>query len=262
MASLITRFSGSSGVTPVAHPSCSVSVSQNFKIVGGGANIVTNGPGNFLTASYPADHRTWNAAGKDHKVSSPGTINAYAYGIDDPNDVWDVKIVKVSSISANQPSVIAILPPEYALTGGGAFVDYHGAGNILTCSRPHLSSLNVWDGWEARSKDHKIADPAVITAYAIGIKLRSAPHGAPSALKPSVVPKDSNVTAHPFQTSCVSNNLALTGGGVIDDWNGFGNLLTGSGPDAGSQLCWTAKGQDHLESSPAKITVYAIGFAL
>jgi hypothetical protein len=69
------------------------------------------------------------------------------------------------SDASNHPVRVAILPNEYTLTGGGAFVDWKGEGNLLTASFP-----NGNDGWEVRSKDHTLHDPSPIHAYAIGIK--------------------------------------------------------------------------------------------
>jgi vibriolysin len=211
----------------------------------------------MLTASFPADHRTWFAAGKDHKVSSPASINAWAFAIEDPGDLWDVRIHHVKSAAVDQPQITAILPPGFILTGGGAFVDYHGAGNMLTGSFPHQSSAHVWDGWEARSKDHQISDPSPITAYAIGIRLRS---GLPSVGNQVISTLSKNVN-HPSATACLGAGFHLTGGGAFDDWHGAGNLLTASAPDLTSDSCWIARGKDLFESSPAVIHAFAIGIA-
>ena len=54
-----------------AHPSQSVSVPDEYKMVGGGALDNWSGYGNMLTASYPREDRTWTASGKDQHVGSP-----------------------------------------------------------------------------------------------------------------------------------------------------------------------------------------------
>jgi hypothetical protein len=52
----------------------------------------------------------------------------------------------------------------YVLVGGGAKVNWEGAGNLLTASYPDAQG-----GWTAASKDHVSPDPAVIVAYALGV---------------------------------------------------------------------------------------------
>jgi vibriolysin len=50
------------------------------------------------------------------------------------------------------------------LSGGGALDDWSGNGNLLTASFPNGA------GWSAAGKDHEVASPAALTAYAIGLK--------------------------------------------------------------------------------------------
>src|ERR1051326_451526 len=159
----IELFTATSGVTP--HPSVDLTVPAPFKIIGGGAIDNWSGYGNLLTAAYPKNLQTWSAAGKDHEESSPASITAFALAINDSANEWDVVIRSETSDPAPHPSVVATLPPGYVMTGGGAFVNWHGAGNLLTASFPNSDS-----SWEARSKDHDIPDPAAITSYVIGIR--------------------------------------------------------------------------------------------
>src|SRR5215813_3149380 len=163
MALTIQLFTATSGVAP--HPSVEVSVPPGYKIVGGGAFDHWSGAGNLLTASFPKSTNTWAVAGKDHEIPSPASITAFALALHDPNNEWDVLIKRETSDPAPHPTAVAILPDGYVLTGGGAFVDWHGAGNLLTASFPNSDR-----SWEARSKDHDVSDPAAITAFAIGIK--------------------------------------------------------------------------------------------
>jgi hypothetical protein len=164
-----------------SHPSLFLTVPPGFKILGGGAAIEAVEPANFLTASYPANTQTWFAAGKDHEVASPAYLTIFVHAINDPDDIWDVQIFSATTPQAeSHAKVAAYLPGDYVLTGGGAFVDYRGAGNMLTASFPFQPLGNGdWYGWDVRSKDHQISDPAIVSAYAIGIRLRSAPVGAP-----------------------------------------------------------------------------------
>jgi hypothetical protein len=239
---LFTATSGS-----MAHPSVELTLPAGYKIIGGGAFDHWSGSGNLLTASYPKSLNTWAVAGKDHELSSPAPITAYAIALYDPNNEWDVTIKQQTSDPAPHPTQVAVLPPGYVLTGGGAFVNWHGAGNLLTASFP--SSDN---SWEARSKDHDISDPAQITAYAIGIRPRTTANHVKHIIKSA----KGAVAAHPSATVCLDPGWTLSGGGALDQWTGAGNLLTASYPNG---TCWNAAGKDHVDPSPAAITAYVIG---
>lgn len=68
----------------------------------------------------------------------------------------------VSSLT-NHPTNYVSVPSGYSLIGGGARVNWTGAGNLLVYSYP---SSNFWN---VGSKDHNVASPATIEAWAIGI---------------------------------------------------------------------------------------------
>ncbi|MBV8370353.1 MAG: hypothetical protein JO036_15710 [Candidatus Eremiobacteraeota bacterium] len=231
-----------------AHPQVTVDVPAGFKIIGGGAlDNWGSGVGNMLTAAYPQGPNAWFVAGKDHEQSSPATIIGFAIAIHDPNDEWDVTIQSESGGPDPHPSATATLPDGYHLTGGGASVNWTGAGNLLTASFPSGDLT-----WEARSKDHDVPDPAVITAYAIGIRHR----GGHVNLKRTVQPVTGDNDQHPTATACLSSEWTLSGGGALDNWNGDGNLLTASFPQG---KCWSVAGKDHIHPSPATVTAFAIG---
>jgi hypothetical protein len=109
-----------------SHPQIGIDFPVNCKILGGGAIIDAVQPANFLTASFPTSFHSWFAAGKDHKVSSPASITIWAFAVFDPGGLFDHHIAHATSPTMSQPQIIATLPPGYHLTGGGAFVDYHG----------------------------------------------------------------------------------------------------------------------------------------
>jgi hypothetical protein len=246
MALTVSLFAASSG--PVAHPSVDVTVPAPFKIIGGGAFDHWTGAGNLLTASYPQNSQTWSAAGKDHEISSPASITAFALAIEDAEDEWDVVIESATSNPDPHPQAVAVLPGGYTLTGGGAFVDYgSGPGNLLTGSFPNSPS-----SWQAQSKDHIDPDPASITSYVIGIRHRSG-----KKVRGHIQNSTGSMAPHPTAMVCLNPVWTLSGGGARDNWEGEGNLLTGSYPQQGS--CWVANGKDHIDSSPATITAYVIG---
>lgn len=235
--------------SPKPHPSAEAVVDPGYKVIGGGALDSWSGAGNLLTASYPSDNLDkWIAAGKDHEVASPAVITAYAIAIFDPNNEWEVRLFKSApSGSIPHPSAVVTIDSGYVMTGGGAKVTWKGAGNLLTASFPS-SELS----WEARSKDHDISSPATIQAYAIGLRHKQ----NEIKLQRTTMPVTGNKLAHPSASACLGSEWILTGGGAFDSWSGAGNLLTASYPEG---QCWQAKGKDHVHSSWAAITAYAIG---
>jgi hypothetical protein len=206
MALAVQLFTATGGMAP--HPSVELSIPASYKIIGGGALDHWSGAGNLLTASFPKGSQTWFAAGKDHETSSPASITAFALALHDSNNEWEVIIKSETSNSAPHPQAVATLPEGYTLTGGGAFVDWHGAGNLLTASFPS-GDLS----WEARSKDHDISDPSRITAYAIGVKRRS----GGNQLMRIVESATGGTAAHPNAHVCLPERWILSGGGALDN---------------------------------------------
>jgi hypothetical protein len=259
---LVEAFFNSSEVA--SHPSVFVTIPKNFKIIGGGAVIHPAEASNFLTASYPFDRETWFAAGKDHEIDSPASITCCAYAIQDPDDIWDVQIFSEKSAVLSHPKVTAFFPDgtDYVLTGGGAFANYKGAGNMLNASFPSQPLGNGdWYAWNAHSKDHDISDPAELTAYVIGIRLRSAPLGSPG-VQNLVLSATCPAMNKPSVDILMNLPHFLTGGGAWDMWVGAGNMLTACGPDPNAPTPfsnWLASGSDHITDSPASLTGWAIG---
>jgi hypothetical protein len=231
------------------HPQVVVTVPQGYKILGGGAIVHWSGAGNLLLASYPETVKRWVAKSKDHNVGSPASITAYAIALYDPHDSWDVQIFsRTTDVPVTHPIITVSLPTGYVLTGGGARSHSINPGNLLTASYPKNSNT-----WEARSKDHSVQSPSLLSVYAIGIKSRI------GNVVPQVVVTQStgDIAQHPSAQVSVQSGFTMTGGGAKDNWNGAGNLLTASYP-SGNNI-WVALGKDHEVASPADITVYAIG---
>lgn len=230
------------------HPRAQVTVPAGYKIIGGGALSNWSGAGNLLTAAYPASLTRWMVAGKDHEVISPATLTAFALAIHDPADEWDVVIHTATTAPAPHPQVVATLPAGYVLTGGGAQVHWRGAGNFLTASYPVSGSA-----WEARGKDHKIADPAGITAYVIGLRHRT---GAVRVSGSMVSMAEEEASSHPGARISLEPGWLLSGGGARVLPEGPSNLLTASFPLG---LSWACAAKDHVIPSVASIGAYALG---
>ena len=233
------------------HPTASVRVPSEYKIVGGGAANHWKEPGNLLTSSFPRDAQTWYASGKDHSHVSPSKITVWAIALHDPGDDWDVRIFNQPGQTAQHPNASVTVPNSYVMTGGGAKVNWTGAGNLLTASYP----IDQYR-WEARSKDHMIASPAAITVYAIGIRRRD---GEP-ILESRIFKNSGPKAQHPSVSVSVEPGFLLTGGGAKVNWTGVGNLLTSS-YSAGDGT-WNASSKDHSFADSATITAYAIGLKI
>lgn len=233
---------------PAQHPRIQLNVPVGYKIIGGGALSNWSGAGNLLTAAYPASPVRWVAAGKDHEVISPATLTAFALAIHDPANEWDVVIQTATAAPAPHPQVAATLPAGYVLTGGGAQVHWTGAGNFLTASYPVTGSA-----WEARGKDHSIADPAAITAYAIGLRHRTGAVRFTGTIA-SIAEPEGN--PHPSSRASLEPGWLLSGGGARVFPEGPSNLLTASFPVGRS---WIAAAKDHVIPSKAGMGAYAIG---
>jgi vibriolysin len=156
--------------------------------------------------------------------------------------------------SLSQPKAAVGLTDDYVLTGGGAIVNYTGAGNMLNASfpSPNPNGDGDWYIWNAHSKDHDISDPASITVYAIGIRLRGAPVNSPG-VRSFIIAQTTPPTDKPqIKTDTMGTtpgDACLSGGGAWDEWSGAGNMLTASGPTRDND--WFARGSDHITASPA-----------
>ncbi|WP_431046138.1 hypothetical protein ACQUSR_30625 [Streptomyces sp. P1-3] len=66
-----------------AHPAAVASVAQGYALTGGGAEVHYRGAGNLLWRLEPSTTQTpsFSAASKDHHISDPATITAWALGI-------------------------------------------------------------------------------------------------------------------------------------------------------------------------------------
>ncbi|MCK5800590.1 MAG: hypothetical protein KAI47_25550 [Deltaproteobacteria bacterium] len=148
------------------HPTVTVRVPKGYVMLGGGARVKFKGAGSMLTASYPSSATTWTASAKDHGVSSPARVTAYAIGIRRRQGrmPFRVRFFNKTSKRLPHPSVVVSAPEGVALVGGGARVRFKGPGSLLFGMVPVLQN-----GWRASAKDHKYACPARVSAYAIGL---------------------------------------------------------------------------------------------
>jgi hypothetical protein len=173
------------------------------------------------------------------------------------------QIVECVSGSGQNLSVNCNVDPGFVTVGGGAWAEYSGAGALLTASFPKDQNLT---GWSASSKDHLQIDVHRLHVYAIGLMLKGLSRQSLFS-KISILQTTSNQDPHPAaSTPFTTGSLIVLGGGARINWTSPGNLLTASVPGCfisvrgGTplSLCWAAAGKDHIQSSPATITTFAI----
>lgn len=228
-----------------------------LKLIGGGARVeYGTGPGNLLTGSYPSGNG-WVASSKSHDKPSPAKVIAYAIYLVDPDDLWDVQRATASTQSkTNRPEVTAKLPPGYALTGGGALIEYDGAGIMLTECCPAFGLDGSCTGWKAKGKDHLSGDAGNATAWVFGIR--------PKNIKQGKHPTASQVVSQIVQGKHVSREVGVNqqqvvvGGGAALKWRAnAGGLLTATYPAGGGQK-WAASAKDHVAPDTLDLTTWSI----
>ncbi len=248
--------------TQTSQPSLSLNTFSSFHILGGGAMVERPEEEIFLWASYPNSGQEWEAKAKDHSTQSTGVLFVYCIAADIPPSDYII-VQNTSPAPVNHPQAEATLPPEFVLVGGGARVNWNQTttpGNLLYASRPGSG-----ESWFAAAKDHLIADPATVTAYAIGVR-----RSFFDALNLKVVRFRANsVTgvAHSMITCGPDNEqeATLISGGAQTHWSGAGSLLKASspnipsgGPHPARPFAWLAGGKEHFASDPNTITAWAL----
>lgn len=228
-----------------------------YKLIGGGAKVFypeDGRAGSLLTGSYPSGNG-WTASAKSHLNPSLSRVTAFAIYLVDPDDLWDVRQVSARTPgNSGGPAITATLPPEYALTGGGALVEYSGLGVMLTACCPEISRTGACTGWTAKGKDHLDGDgTGYATAWAIGIR--------PRKMKPGQNPEPSSIVSqnaqagHPQATADIGQQRVIVGGGAAVTYGKKGGMLTSTYPSGNR---WTAAAKDHLDPDTCDLTTWSI----
>jgi hypothetical protein len=251
---IVERTSSSAGHPKIIAQAAST---KGLKLIGGGARVDSgNGVGNLLTGSYP-EGEGWVASSKEHIKASPATVTAFAIYLVDPEDIWDVKRVEVSSEQrSNRPEATAELPAGYALTGGGALVHGYGSNGVLLTHCCPVVKDGGYRAWTAQGKDHVKIDEALATAWAIGIRCKNMPPGVNPAL-PQVISQVGLGAGRGHASSKAAGELVIVGGGAAVNYRAKGGLLTATYPDRRSNG-WSASAKDHIEEDSFDVTVWCI----
>ncbi len=169
-----------------------------------------------------------------------------------------VRVLSATSASEAHPRAVAtapILAPAHVV-GGGARVDWGGAGNLLF----NTSLVHGTRDWVAQSKDHLVSDAARITSYVVYFDDPEQQYEVRAFYSAS-----SPTRTVPATAVAVPSGWVLTGGGCSVDWRsafGPGSMLTGSYPlvrGDNTAASWVCEARDMGGASPADVIAVAIG---
>jgi hypothetical protein len=210
-----------------SNPSVSAFVRGEFSLLlGGGFEVLDQPPsaGSLATASYSDSTISWKASSKDHSIISPTRIRAYAIGIKPtitkPDGTTFGNVITTFHSSQVLPGAwtpfSSVQPlPGYALCGGGAAAHY-GVSMLLWCLEPtpleaaNSAAQQIFGG--GSKAGYNTVDWGPITAYAMGIKLGTAPFSPEEPFQLaydksiSISDVSSPATADGFNPSSVKDN--------------------------------------------------------
>lgn len=159
--------------TESPRPNAVAALPPGYLLVGGGARANWDGAGVLLTDSYPSAFQ-WVASAKDHRLSDPGTVDAFVIGITSGS------IPGFGSLSATYNSSTTYIntadgtasvqtPVGWVLTSVGGQAQYSSGGRMLWQLFPYGYAPNRGAA-RATSKDHNIVSSGYTSAYAISIQ--------------------------------------------------------------------------------------------
>jgi hypothetical protein len=166
---LITLMTIDSTVSAYAsHPGAVVTLTNDYILVGGGAKINYGaGAGNLLVASAPSGN-SWYAAGKDHEVSSPASITAYAIGLKPNVDGFGLVQSGQDSTSSFAPAGFGVdsvnADNTWVLSCPGGQSTYYKTGRMLTDIQPGIRTATVI------SSDLQYQDAGNTSAYIVKLR--------------------------------------------------------------------------------------------
>jgi hypothetical protein len=235
---------------------------------------------------------------KDSFYPDPTTATAFGIGLYDAQDAWEVTSSQQTTSVASFPlgsAVRADLPPGFAMTSGGCYVDQMTSpmapyvfltGVFLTASFPSSNTT-----WECQARAHITPSTAILTAVVVGIRPKDMTKPPPTV---QITTGTSGVGSHvqAIAVGAAASGYVVTGGGaqtLPDDTStgtstGFvleplftGQLLTGSYPGAWpawrilsaapfivapvywtTPNAWYASSKDHILSGKHRVRAFAV----
>ena len=150
-----------------AYPEATATLPSGYLVLGGGFRVDWHGYGNLATASFPSSYTSWTVRSKDHEVSDPASITAYAIGIrrDLPVGTVETNIQRADSSPTQHPLGFAGVLPGFTLTGGGAEAHWLSQGSLLWKLAP------TENGFEGGAKDHDVPEVSVLSVYSVAMRI-------------------------------------------------------------------------------------------
>lgn len=236
------------------HPkiSSSVDTDNGYLLLGGGFRVLDQIAGNLGTASYPDSTISWRAHSKDHDISSPSRITAFAIGI--RSTLTKSNGIAVGTVTTSFNSFecnrflgliheCSVKPlTGFALCGGGGnahFPDLPTAGRYLFALEPVFvleSNPNDQQLFISRTGEIEIRILEPLTAYAMGIKFLPSSSSPPSPSDPpgnDTPPCDKPVAA---TEANASGDLATFGPRNVIDGNSNTKWMSITNPNPWIQL--------------------------
>ncbi|MEM7646543.1 MAG: hypothetical protein AAF203_06525, partial [Pseudomonadota bacterium] len=137
---------------------------------------------------------------------------------------------------------------RFKVIGGGARVNWKGAGSLLVSSFPTET-----EGWSAHSKDHVHPDPSTITTFAIGMKSGFLKR---MGLKRVLRSEYSSFGNNPSGECRVGKKAAAISAGIYAPV-GSGSLMTGLAPI--SRRRWFGSSKAHINPYQTSFEIACIG---
>jgi len=274
-------------VGPSDMPAEQCYVPEGYVAVGGGVEVQgENGemlgtPGAMLVSSFPAFPNFFVGASKEHLDWYPHKLRAYVIGmrIQDSSGNWlsaaqlrsQMYVVSHATFVPDGGAAAALVnlssAPEYQpgdlLVGGGAAqgFDISDAGRLLYGSQPFGDTSHPagWIGW---SKDHEIASPGTVVAFAVG--MRACPAGANrcfSSQYTSVGASAASTYDNGYSYTLLGGDaslFALTSIGGVSGWSGAGRLLTHMIPRADDVFAEIRSKDHHFFDNSGNLTAYGL----
>lgn len=237
----------------------SVHVDADYVLVGGAAWVENTENGAYLTQSRPSfSTNDWYASSKDHKNADSHTLHIVAVGLRLQGVSSSLLRSYMQDFSASSgtiahPSSTVTLPTGYIMVGGGARINWTGAGNLLVHSYPEGNS------WKVKGKDHIDSSPASIDAFVIGIRNNEYIPGF-GYLESTLTTSSSYIStgSNTVSTSIPSGFVISCPGGRAT-FNSAGRLIMGMNMDINSPFNCNATTKDLNIADGGYTYAYAVG---
>src|SRR5260370_7951728 len=211
------------------------------------SSILAVGSGIFLSTMVFANGCAMNTEVEEHLGSQSAALTTDFFS---GNGLVHIQ-VNTCAWSPVDPHPVAncSVNPGFVLVGGGAEVEgTANGGGLLTHSFPINKST-----WTVASKDHMVSFPHRIRAYSVGMQLQGMPEATLRSLV--TITQSTSALGHaPSATATIPHFHVMLSGGAVSNYQGQGQLLTGSFPS--SDTTWAPSAKNHEVSNVATVPAF------